>query len=438
MPVLALLTLVLLGYADGTRPFGIDRRPEARPYLGLPAEEGHPPPLLSQTGAFADVGTLTPSAALITYDLIVPFWSDGAEKRRWIAVPNDGAARIREAADGEWSFPAGTVFVKHFEIATDEARPEARRRLETRLLVRDAKGGVYGRSYRWRADGSDAELVRSAQVESLTIRTPGGGRRQNWFYPGPADCRQCHTPAAGGVLGVKPRQLDRAFTYPSGVTDNQLRTWGHLSLIDADTPRTPRLAGLDDHRRTIEDRARSYLDANCSHCHRPGGAAADFDARYGTPLREQRLIGVPARINFGIDGARQIAPNDPWRSMVLARLTTLEPTRMPPLSHEVVDRRGVELIREWIASLPGPPVLAPPAIRPRGIDSREPVRVVIEHPDPSATIRFTLDGSAPGKSSPVYAGPFEVGDSATVRARAYRSGWARSIAVQETFIIGDL
>jgi hypothetical protein len=104
MPCLALHALALLfSFAEGPHPFGIDGRPEAPAYLGLPAEEGHPPPLLSQTGAFADVRTLTPSAALIAYDLIVPFWSDGAEKRRWIAVPNDragGAARIREAGFG--------------------------------------------------------------------------------------------------------------------------------------------------------------------------------------------------------------------------------------------------------------------------------------------------------------------------------------------------
>jgi hypothetical protein len=75
-------------------------------------------------------------------------------------------------------------------------------------------------------------------------------------------------------------------------------------------------------------------------------------------------------------------------------------------------------------------------IRPNGGDYREAVRVVIEHPDPSATIRYTLDGSAPGKSSAAYLGPFEVRDSATVRARAYRPGWTRSIVVRETFING--
>ena len=143
---------------------------------------------------------------------------------------------------------------------------------------------------------------------------------------------------------------------------------------------------------------------------------AEFDARYSTPRAEQRLIGEPVRIGLGIDGARTIAPNDPWRSAVLTRLLTTEPTKMPPLAHSVVDRRGAELIRAWIASLPGPRVLAPPTIRPGSGDFHEPVRVAIEHPDPDATIRYTLDGSAPGKTSPIYQGAFEVRASTTIRA----------------------
>ena len=85
-----------------------------------------PPALLSLTGAFADLRSLAPSAGLIPYDLIVPFWSDGAAKRRWISVPS-GPSRIRVHPNGEWTFPAGTVFVKHFEIACEESRPDVMR-----------------------------------------------------------------------------------------------------------------------------------------------------------------------------------------------------------------------------------------------------------------------------------------------------------------------
>ena len=80
------------------------------------------PALLSQTGAFDETRNLSPNASLIAYDLVAPFWSDGASKSRWIAVPNDGADRVRKikfAPTGEWTFPNGTVFVQHFDLLKD-------------------------------------------------------------------------------------------------------------------------------------------------------------------------------------------------------------------------------------------------------------------------------------------------------------------------------
>src|SRR3954452_22064612 len=120
--------------------------------LGLPAHDRGPvPPRLSLTGVFRDLRTLTPARGLIPYELNAPFWSDGADKRRWISVP-EGPTRIGFASRGEWTFPAGTVFVKQFELAVDESHAGERRWLETRLLVRDETGDVYGLSYRWRED----------------------------------------------------------------------------------------------------------------------------------------------------------------------------------------------------------------------------------------------------------------------------------------------
>jgi hypothetical protein len=403
--------------------YGLDTFVPARSFLHLPANPAEPMPArLSETGAFAESAALVPDPALIPYDVNVSFWSGGAHKRRWVAVP-DGPERVRFSAGGEWGFPAGTVFVKHFE------RPDGTR-LETRLLACDGPGAVRGAAYRWRADGSDADLVREP------VRDAG------WYYPGPDDCRKCHTPSAGGVLGVNTRQMNRDYTYPSGAADNQLRTWAHLGLLANPPDETalgelPRLAAPDECGRSLEDRSRSYLDANCGYCHRPGGAVADFDGRYETPLDRQGLVNARARINFGLDRARIVAPNDPWRSVVLARMMTLEQTKMPPLGHEVVDRRAVEMLTAWIHSLPGPPVVAPPELAPKGGDFPGPVRVELRHPDPSAVIRYTLDGSAPTAKSLVYVGPVELKAAATVRTRAFKPDCTPSITVQETYVVGE-
>jgi uncharacterized repeat protein (TIGR03806 family) len=392
-----------------------------------------PPRLLSEVGVFEDLTTLKPVAGLVPYDINVSFWSDGAEKRRWMGLP--AGRRIGFAADGEWRFPAGTVFVKNFELPADEpAGANASRRLiETRVLACDGAGEVTGASYKWRADGRDAELVNEA------ITTPVGAAGRTWYFPGPADCRVCHTRAAGGVLGVKTRQVNRPVS-ESGV--NQLLEWEKLGLFEPlrEKIRPERLAKLvaaEDESASVETRARSYLDANCANCHRPGGVAGNFDARFDTPLARQNLVDGPVLIDLGIDRARVIAPRDVWRSIALARVETADLTRMPPLAHQRVDAEGARLLRAWIESLPGTEVVEPPVIEPKGGEFKSAVRVVLRHRDARATIRYTLDGSAPGKNSAVYDAPLEITGPVTLRARAYREGATRSVAVQETFVVND-
>lgn len=397
------------------------------------------PALLSQTGVFSDTAKRTANPGLIPYDLNVPFWSDGADKLRWIAVPK---GQISFAPTGEWRFPPGTVFVKNFDLPVDAANPSSKRRLETRLLVRDADGGVYGVLYKWRSDGSDADLLTGSETETIPISSATGEvRNQTWYYPSRQDCLTCHTANAGSVLGVKTRQLNRTFTYPSGVSDNEMRTWNHLGLFtpafkDDAAPAFPALAATGDASRSLEDRARSYLDANCSQCHRPGGTVANFDARYDTPLADQGLIDGPVLIDQGIDRPRVIAPHDIWRSIAYMRVDTNDDIKMPPLARETIDRRGVALLGEWINSLPGPTVLAPPTMTPVSGTFAGPVQVSMTEKEPGAEIRYTLDGSVPERSDLRYDKPIKLTATTILRARAFKQGFTRSIAVQEVFVIG--
>jgi uncharacterized repeat protein (TIGR03806 family) len=423
-----------------SRPYGISSRIPAKAYLNMPPlADGKIPPLLSQTGAFSDTRNLVADKTLIPYDLIVAFWSDGASKSRWIAVP---IGKIKFSATGEWIFPAGTVFVKTFELPTDAANPSARRRLETRLLVRDSAGGVYGVTYKWRPDESDADLLPGSVTENIEIKTASAQvRQQSWYYPSRKDCLTCHTLGAGGVLGVKTRQLNHDFAYPSGVTDNELRTWNHLGLfaptIKADELSSfPTLAASDDATHSLEDRARSYLDANCSHCHRPGGTVAYFDARYTTPLGDQGLINGPVLLDQGIDRPRIVSPHDIWRSIAYMRVNTVGDIRMPPLARETIDQNGVALLGQWIKSLPGRAVLAPPTLSQASGNYDKPIEVSLQDSESGAAIHYTLDGSEPGSSDPIYQTPIKLSGTTVLRARAFKEGFTRSIAVQEVYSIG--
>src|SRR5271170_2540995 len=220
---------------------------------------------------------MTPVASLIPYAPNVQLFSDNAQKVRYFSIPNTGAPltpseQIAYAPTNTWSFPAGSVFVKTFELLTNTSNPNSLLRLETRLIVRDTNGAVYGVTYKWRADYSDADLLTNSQTQVVPIITPGGTNYQSWYYPSPSDCLQCHTPVANYVLGLNARQFNGNLTYSNGVTDNQLRALNRAGLFypaidESSISNIEQLFSLTNQSASFEQRTRSYLDANCAQCH---------------------------------------------------------------------------------------------------------------------------------------------------------------------------
>ena len=311
------------------------------------------PQQLAATGIFADMDELTAAPGLLEYDLNVPFWSDGAYKRRWIGLP--GQARMNFAASGNWSFPIGTILVKHFEIALDESNPNQRRRLETRVLINDGTTWQ-GFTYRWNVAGSAASLLAGRETEMLTVvDAQGVSRNQLYTYPGRTDCLQCHTDVAGRALGVRAAQINRDFDFPPAV-DNQLRAWNHIGLFSVDigaAEQYPSYPNLDDETVAVADRARAWLAVNCAQCHRPGGpTGVDLDLRLETAANLMNVVDVtPIAGNLGLANALIVAPGAKEQSVLWERLRRLDGTRMPPLASNVVDPQGVDLVGRWIDAL---------------------------------------------------------------------------------------
>ncbi len=429
--------------------YGMTSRPIAPAFFGLPMSFSSPAPTqISQLGIFSNTPTMTTVAALIPYNVNTPFWSDNAVKTRYFSVPNNGAPftpdeQISFTTNGQWTFPSGSVFVKTFQLVTNETNPSQLRRLETRLLVCDTNGGAYGITYKWRADNSDADLLTGSSNENITITTAAGSRTQTWYYPSPADCLVCHTLAANYVLGPNTRQLNGNCTYPSTTqTDNQLRTLNRIGLLNPAINETNisgyyHLFALTNLSASLEDRARSYLDANCAQCHRPGGLGVTMDARFDTPLTNQNLINtLVAKGDLGADNARVVVPKDIWRSVLYGRMnTTNNAIKMPTLARNLVDTNAVQVMNDWINSLAGVPALAPPTIAPDGGLFDNSVSIALQHPNPLATIYYTLNGSLPTNTSTPYTSPILLTSNLTIRATAFASGYNNSIAANATFII---
>lgn len=519
-------------------------------------QRGGPPPgtplpaTLSATGLFTDLDTLTPSPRLLPYEINLPFWSDHAIKSRFAAIPT--GTTVGFTPQGEWSFPSGSVFVKHFDLPVSDLDPLARRKIETRFIVKKNDGSVYGATYKWRADQTDADLLDTSLTESVPIQTAtlgsftgqdignpalagsttrdgsfititaggtdiwgttdqfhfasqqrtgdfdistrvesvtqadlytktglmvrdslaanarhvmalvfpsnaarnnntggyefqyrattGGNatalyppapqprvsypntwlrmkregdvfsaysssngsdwteyarvtlalpsqvyfgfsvtahtasptttakfeietRRQNWYYPSRQDCVTCHNSQAGGVLGVSTRQLNLDVSYHGGPEESQLTAWNRVGMFHdgptGDVSLLEKLAKPDDASAPLETRGRSYLDANCSQCHRPGGVQAFWDARFQTPFSQQGINYGALTNNLGNPDGRVIVPQSVADSILHYRVNRVGAEQMPPLARNLIDEQGVAMLEQWIQSIPQESVVAP-------------------------------------------------------------------------------
>lgn len=300
------------------------------------------PNLLSQTGFFSNVSALTPAPGLLEYEVTAPLWSDGATKRRWLALPGD--ERIGFNAKGVWEFPVGTAFIKHFEMPLDSG---GTRRLSTRVTLHQEARWV-GVVYRWNESETDAVLMTEGMDESIDL----GGSTQTWHYPSSSECLGCHTSAAGRVLGARTRQLGDPFSPPSpnGV---QLDDWNCRGLFDSEVDEASsydRYAALDDTSADMGLKARSYMAVNCAVCHQPGGpAVGSMDLRFDPALPDMHLVDVPAtEDDLGLSNPRRVVAGDHASSVLWLRMASTDLEVRMARGAQIPDPEAVSLIGAWI------------------------------------------------------------------------------------------
>ncbi len=269
-----------------------------------------------------------------------PLWSDGAEKERYVALPDGKTIGI--GADGDFDMPIGTVLAKTFSFGG--------KRVETRLFMRHDDGEWGGYSYEWNDAQTDAVLLPGKKTKKVGAQTH--------TFPSRTDCFSCHSAAAGRSLGLELGQLNGDFVYTStNRISNQLETMEHIGLFSAplgkpvaDIVAYPKPTATGP---ALEARARSYLHANCSHCHRPTGPArGNLDLRFTTSLAATKACGAtPLLGDLGVVDAKILTPGAPAKSILSLRPHSLGAVRMPPIASTVVDTAGIGVVDSWIASL---------------------------------------------------------------------------------------
>lgn len=344
--------------------------------------EGMPERLADWNVLYVADGTLRLNAGVLPYDLDTPLFSDYAHKLRTVWMPKGSTARYRENA--ALDFPVGTIISKTFYFPLTKAgrgdgatvlRSEATnvaladgslpmdkiRLVETRILVRRENGWLT-LPYVWNAQQTEARLMRSGEIVPLTLVAEDGSSEQaQYMVPDDNQCAGCHgidlKSKAVDPIGPKVRHLNHEYAYEDG-RENQIARWqkvGYLSDVPAGN--LPKNAAWNDASATVEERARSYLDINCGHCHSEKGAARTSGMWLDRMTRDLVRLGVckvPIAAGQGTGNRPwDITPGKPDDSIVVYRMESNDPgTMMPELGRSVVHREGVQLIRNWIAAMP--------------------------------------------------------------------------------------
>lgn len=321
------------------------------------------PRRLSDTGLFASLESMQPAAGVVPYAVNVNRWMDGFKSKRFVAIPGTGSVTL---ADGKApaKYPEGTVFVKHIDRPKTSAPSSTDIPAETQILHFE-NGTWHPYTYAWNnlynGEPPDATLVDAAGTDRQIVYGIDG--QGNFIGPGrhfsaENECRMCHNAGSGFVLGFTANQLDRSYLGPpSRSVTNQLgrlakeKTIANLPDLPKDRP--DRLVDPHDLKQSLDNRARSYLHGNCSSCHHPrGNAIVSFYLRRDMPFDQLNTNKGTGIGTFGIRNAKLIVPSDPYRSILLYRMSKLGYGRMPYIGSRVVDRRGVALIEKWIRAMP--------------------------------------------------------------------------------------
>jgi uncharacterized repeat protein (TIGR03806 family) len=317
--------------------------------LGVTYEENYPQKLSEWKLFTGAIKELNPSQQVYPYDINSALFSDYAHKARFVMLPEGTKMTYQE--EEVFDFPSGTVLIKNFYYPADFRRPnEDKRIIETRLLVRTEEEWQWDALvYQWNAEQTEAtRQVLGAELPAEWTDAQGQLQRINYSIPSQPQCKSCHD-SNGKMTAIGPsaRQLN---------TKDQLSHWHGAGILDQLPDNIPGIVDYTNEKAPLNDRARAWLEINCAHCHRKEGPAKNSGLYLLTSEQDSYRLGVnkaPIAAGKGSGGMKySIVPGNPDQSILIHRITSLEPGEMmPELGRKMQHEEGVKLIREWISKM---------------------------------------------------------------------------------------
>lgn len=291
------------------------------------------------------------------YSLSAPLFTDYALKDRFIFMPKGESMDYN--ADRTFTFPENTIITKTFSYPEDFAKKKNIKQIETRILIK-RKDGWKALPYVWDQEKGEAFLSRTGK--QLPVSFIRNGKKTSFTYTVPSQnqCFSCHG-IAGKLkpIGPQAKSLNFEHEYADGVERNQLaylrelRVLTGLHLVD----KAPKAPNYFDKKIDIVSRARSYLHANCAHCHSPMGRAKTS----GLFLEFERDINSieygnckpPVAAGRGAGELKYtIHPGHPRKSILIHRMDSDDPgSMMPEIGRGLIHREGVELMEAYIKQM---------------------------------------------------------------------------------------
>lgn len=322
-----------------------------------------------------DMKEQKPALNVLPYLPSSTLFTDYAHKKRFVWMPVGTKATYN--GDGNiLELPVGAALIKtfYYDNVQNVTPVGATRIVETRIMIRKSDGWIFA-DYVWNAEQTEAYFDLAGSITPITWKDENNViHSADYKIPTEVQCIVCHKSQHledNGTLttkhipiGIKPQNLNWNYNYPTG-PKNQLTQWidkGYLKNNFSLPSAANTAIDYNDVTKSLELRARSYFDSNCSHCHMNDRHCDYRPMRFA--FSETGLPNGQGLTNMGVCVPTQdmqdfpsalstiVKPGNIERSMLYFRLnTTEEAYRMPLHGRTLIHTEGVALIEQWINSM---------------------------------------------------------------------------------------